>query len=151
MLTNILSVGYFHEPTQPTQSNQTIETDNVTTLECIKMLKEVIKELGFNEPDDGIKLNKETFEDNIKRVMDKCQLFINPIKSKHLFDYEKRNLKEIKTIKQFMGFMNSLLKEWGMEIKCNRISKVKRVKGKQICTAVYWYSLIFDNHIDKYL
>ena len=47
--------------------------------------------------------------------------------------------------------MNSLLKEWGMEVKCKRTLKVKRVNKKQKCIANYWYSLIFIDTINDYL
>ena len=126
------------------------------------MLEEMIKTLGFVKTGDDIKLDRDTFEKNIKLVIEKCQLFVNSNKSQPLFGYDKRAFAKLKKkiedvelkdknnkiSKPFMGFMNELLaEEWGIYICCSRRSCKK---DNKVCKS-YMYSLSYMNEINKYV
>lgn len=125
----------------------TIDYDEVKKLEQIQMIDEIICGLGYEKIGDGKKLDKEVFQENIKKVMTECVLFTNPVKSQPLFAYDKNKVGAVNTIKQFMGFVNSLFSDWGI---CLRICKNnKRINNKHI--TLYLYTLDYIDNIDNYI
>jgi hypothetical protein len=68
-----------------------------------------------------------------------------------MFGYEKSKIRKVKTIKQFMGFMNSLLSEWGVVIEYVKSSKQIKTKNKWHSMSVSNYELNYLNDIDKYV
>lgn len=121
--------------------------DGANKLEQIKMIDEVIKKIGFDKVCDGTKLDKGAFDKNIEKVKSECQLFTNINKSQPMFGYDKVKIGKISTVKQFMGFINSLFSEWGIVIKC--VKNNKKVKGKVI-KIISYQSTYLDN-INQYI
>ena len=111
------------------------------------MIHDIIKELDFKIDDITIRLTKEQFENNISKVIKKNILFSDPNKRKKLFKYDRKTkISNISTIKQFMGFMNSLLSEWGLILNIKRKITTKRENNKKISIAINFYILNFiDN------
>lgn len=127
-----------------------IDFDRATKLEQIEYIEEVIRDLGFDKV-GGEKIDKETFTANIDKVIGGCKLFTNVNKSQPMFGYEKSKIRKVKTIKQFMGFMNSLLSEWGVVIEYVKSSKQIKTKNKWHSMSVSNYELNYLNDIDKYV
>ncbi len=88
-----------------------------------EMIKNIIAKLGFNLNDMSILLDKETFTTNLE-VISTDKQFFGSEKNKILFGFNKNTNK---TIKSYMGFLNSVLKNWGLAIefvdKKNKINK----------------------------
>jgi len=103
-------------------------------------------EIGGNK-----KLTKEQFEKKIQIVISKTQLFININKSQPLFGYNKTKILKLTTIKRFMGFINSLLYDWGIIIKNNRKSSSKQIAGKKMSFNIDFYELFYIDNINKYI
>ena len=121
-----------------------VDFDNVHKLEQIKMIKEIIDIFNFIEPGSDIKINKETFEKNMQKCLTTADLFINPNKSQPLFDFNKTKVGKIETVKQFLGFVNSIFKDWGFVIKL--IKKTIKIKNKY--SKIYTYVLDFIDNIN---
>ena len=111
---------------KPHKINVYIEDDNlkqvaqysiVVVKEKIDMIRKVIETLGFDKPGDGVMIDKDTFVANIEKVKTECHLFINPNKSQPMFEYDKMKIRSIGNVKQFLGFVNSLLMNYGIVIK----------------------------------
>ena len=98
----------------------------------LKMIEEVIKKLGFDKIGDSKKIEKEMFEKNIEKVINESQLFTNTNKSQPMFGYDKIKISRVKTVKQFMGFMNSLFSEWGIVIQLIRKIHQKKLIIKKL-------------------
>ncbi|AYV76839.1 MAG: hypothetical protein Barrevirus1_61 [Barrevirus sp.] len=95
-----------------------------------QMIDDVIKKLGFTNIGNGVKLTRSVFSDNIKKVINECELFTDINKSQPLFKFNKPVFNNKTTIKQFMGFINTLLNKCGFIIKSNK--KNKKVNKKVI-------------------
>jgi len=135
------------EPYSQNNSDHLIDFDKAVKLEQIKMIEEIIQKLGFDKPGDDNKLSKEIFQENIKKVIEECQLFINTNKSQPMFGYDKVKITKIKTIKQFMGFINSLFSEWGIIINVKR----KSIKNNKLVKKINYYALDYIDNINKYI
>ena len=128
-----------------------IDFDKSYKLEQIKIIKEVINKLGFDKPDDGKLLDKETFVKNIEIVKKECELFINPNKCQPLFEFNKMKLINVETIKQFMGLINSIFSDWGIIINHKqKFSKIK-IDGKRKSIAKSFYFLNYIDNINNYV
>lgn len=125
--------------------------DKVTKLEQIKMINEVITDLGFDILTIHKTVNKETFLINMKKVIDESQIFNNISKSHPLFEFDKTKIGKIITVKQFMGFINTLFLDWGLKIKIKRKIMSTRIDGKKISTSIPFYFLNYIKNIDSYV
>lgn len=130
--------------------NVTIKYDAVNKLERIEMISEVLKELTF-EIGKNIVLSKEDFEKKIQLVTSKTKLFININKSQPLFHYDKLKIKQLTTIKRFMGFMNSLLRDWGLVIINNIKTTSKIIDSKKITINNSLYEMHYIYDMNKYI
>lgn len=128
-----------------------IEYDNAQKKEQIKMLKEIINKLGYKEIDDGTKIEKDIFEKKIKEVITSCELFTKQARSYHLFNYNRKNVNSIKTIKQFLGFINSIFIDYGLLIKIFCINKKIKEDGKWKNNKKQTYTLKYVKNINKYV
>ena len=122
-----------------------LDFNKVKQKEKIKMIKQVIKKLGFEEINDNKLISKDDFEKNIQHIVNNCDMFTDINKSKPLFGINiKRNFISVKS---FMGFINSVFKNWGFKIgRWGRRVKIKK-KTKELS----YYKLIYINNIDLYL
>lgn len=126
--------------------------DKVSKLEQIKMIKEIVLGLGFEVPISNKLIKRDIFMDNIKTVLAQCQLFTNINKSQPLFGFDKTKLVGDKvTVKQFMGFMNSVLGEWGIIIKTVKKYKHIIIDGKRKTESDYFYALQYIDNINVYI
>lgn len=94
--------------------NSTVDIDLVGD-DKINMMHDVIDKLGFVIGDDKL-LEKDTFEKNIQIVKNECKLFTDTKKTSHLFKFHSNRVNEIQTIKSFMGFFNTILRDYGLII-----------------------------------
>jgi len=124
--------------------------DKATKMEEIKMISEVILGLGFEIPISNKKIIRETFLKNVSSVISTSQLFVNVNKSQPLFEFDKMKIGLVKNVKQFMGFMNALLGEWGLRISCNQKNTRAVINKKKFITN-YYYSLNYVDNINLYI
>lgn len=143
-------MGYTEEP-EITWDNYDIH--KIKLKEQLVMLKEMINTLGFsiNELKVGgeREISREEFIKNMNKVITKTEMFINVNKSQPLFGYKKYKINQINTSRRFIGFVKTVLKEFGLTINCNR--KSVKVKNKMVCQKKYKYQLDYSNNINKYL
>ena len=85
---------------------------------------DLIHKLGFKLFDDKY-ISRQDFEKNIEDIIKTNELFINPKLATILFNSSKVN---IKTNKQFLGFVNTVLENYKLKIQ----SKEVRVKKEDI-------------------
>ena len=129
------------------KGDEVSDFDGTNKLEQIKMIEEVIKKMGFDKVGDDKKLDREAFEVNYKKVISESQLFVNSNKSQPMFNYDKVKIKKVSTVKQFMGFVNSLFSEWGIVMRC--IKNNKKVNKKVI--KIISYQLTYLDNFNKYI
>lgn len=105
--------------------------------------------LGFNLDKVGsdVLLDKSAFENNYKKTIKTTSLFTKTDDTEKLFNKE---IPDITNIKQFMGFMNGILHEWGLCIKVKqKISKTKGYDRKSVRNNNFYLS--YWKNIDQYL
>ncbi len=112
-----------------------VNFDKGKKLEQIRIIKEVIELLGYKNIADNIKLDRETFVKNIEIVKTKSKLIADPSRSQPLFGFNKT---KICSVKSFLGFINSVLNEYGLTIKVSR--KTVRIGTKIITKLSYFLS-----------
>lgn len=118
--------------------NKIFKFDKAKILERNKIIMDLIKGVGFENIMDKKLIERETFKENIKKVMENCVLFTDIANSGPLFGFNKS---KISSVKSFLGFVNSLLKNWGLKnFKINKIQK-----------KINFYQINFIDNIDKYL
>ena len=120
-------------------------------MEQIKMIQEVINKLGFTGIGNDHKLDKETFEKNKDDVISGCQLFVDTGKSQPMFGYDKQKIRKVLTIRQFMGFINSLFSEWGIVIRCKQKIMCKMINKKKKSIGINYYMLNYLDNINNYV
>lgn len=123
--------------------------DRASKLEEVKMIKEIIVGLGFSVPINGVKIDKDTFINNINKVISTTEFFVDTNKSQPLFGFDKVKIGMVKnSVKAFMGFMNGILGEWGMGIGIKRKSvKDENKKVKKL----NYYLLGYIDNINIYI
>lgn len=128
-----------------------IDFDGANKLEQIKMIEEVISKLGFEKIGDDKKIERYVFEKNIEKVVSESHLFTNVNKSQPMFGYDKVKISRVKTVKQFMGFMNSLFSEWGIVIQLIRKFSSKIINKKKVTNSTNYFILNYINDINKHV
>ena len=133
-----------------------INYDAIKISEQKEMIIEVLDALGFDDLESDLnnkkRVDKETFDANIKTVLVECDLFVDLNKSQPLFDVHKMKLgKGDYTTKAFMGLINSILKEWGIKIKSGRNKTNRMIKGVKTPKRFYFYQIMYSKGIDKYI
>lgn len=114
-----------------------IQYDDNQSKELIKkvdIINDLINKLGF-KLFANIGINRDEFEKNIENVMKTNEIFINPKIARVLFNSSKS---DIKTNKQFLGFVNSILEHYKLKIYSREI---REGKGKS-----RYYELDFLNN-----
>lgn len=107
-------------------------------------INNIINELGFSKPATETKLSAEIFKNNMNKIIANPELFRNISKSAKMFESNKNKLCNIKTIKQFMGFMNTLFVEYG--IKLTTWGKSKKINKKVKKIGMYKLDYIDINY-----
>jgi len=121
--------------------------DNQTkeTIKKVEIINDLISKLGFKLFDENTYVSRQDFESKIDSIMKTNEIFINPKLSKVLFRTSKV---DIKTNKQFLGFVNSILDNYKLKIKSNQIGVKKADIEKVGKTKDTAYSLVFQEHYD---
>ena len=122
------------------------DLDVKKTLEQMPIVLDLVGKLGFDVKKLGVdhRIPKDQFEKGIQLVKSKSMLMADPNKTLPLFGLSKASFA---TIKSFMGFANSVLKEWGLCLK----TKQKTIRTKSSSTNnsftyvnVYYLDLLLD-------
>ena len=85
--------------------------DEKEKYEQVTMIKEIIKMMGFDLLNIGVKHDRDTFSEKMKVVMTESKFFVDEVKSQLLFGYNKYKIGKIESIKSFMGFIGTLLSD----------------------------------------
>ena len=137
------------EPWSTVDNDQDVlDFDKIKVLEQIKLLKDVFSKLGFEEIANGKKIEREEFKNNIKKVTEECEIFNNPNKSQPLFGLNKT---KVSSIKSFLGFMNGILKDWGLILRNRQIVKKVKIKGVRKTQSINNYYLEYLRDINQYI
>jgi hypothetical protein len=116
-----------------------LKFDKLKVLERIRILKQLIKMLGFNINSIGnVLLSMEDFDNNIKFCKHNTILFTDPNRSKPLFGLHKMKLKSRISL---IRFINNLLADWGLKVKS--ITKTERIKGTSKFKKKSYYKLTY--------
>jgi hypothetical protein len=113
----------------------------------IDMIKEFINMMGFNLDNIGNEyvLCRDDFIFNMELSIKECKIFTDPKKFESLFGYK---MKRIKSVKAFLGSVNTLLKIWGIYIS----SHTTRITDKKTKHRPYIlsYELEYYQNINIY-
>ena len=137
-LNNIMTIDKFNK-------NNYLVYDKDKQKERTDIIKELIGTIGFDLEDIGnnLILDRDTFVENMEKSVKNCKIFKDSVNCKFLFGFKS---KRVKTVKAFIGFVNSILKNWGLNI----IFHKKQIREKnRIC--ILSYSLDFFQEINNYL
>ena len=122
-----------------------IDYDVAKKVEKNNMIREIINILGYDNIFDKKKIGKEQFIENTQKVLNESKFFKELKYSLPLFGMTKRP--NISSNKSFLGFLNSLLVNWGISVKVIRQSK--KNKGKVI--KINWYEFLILDDIDEFI
>jgi len=127
------------------KDNETIEYTKKT-----EIINDLINKLGFKLFDNK-RISREEFVENTKDIVINNELFTNPNQSKILFNSSKV---DIKTNRQFLGFINTVLENYKLKIYSHDIKIKKKDIEKLGKTNSTEYSLGFlpgYEHINEFL
>ena len=109
------------------------------------MINEMIKLLGYNNIFDDKKIIREEFNANFNKVLLESKFFKDIAYSNLLFELPKK--KKINSIKSFLGFINSILIDYGLNLKM----KKKKIRFENKLINQYSYVLSFVNNINEFI
>ena len=102
---------------------------NIKRAEMMDIIKDFIGSLGFDlNKINNVIIDKESFETNIKKCKQTNKLFTKPVKYRPLFELNKCKGDRLDSTKAFLGFINKILKEWGLKLQV--LKKTKRIQKK---------------------
>jgi hypothetical protein len=138
---NITTIDKFNK-------NNYLVYDKAKQKERVGMIEELIESIGFDLEDigDNVVLDRETFVENMEKSVKNCKIFKDAVDCEFLFGVKS---KRVKTVKAFIGFVNSILKNWGLIINF----KQNRVWNKEIKNKIntYVYKLCYYQYINEYM
>ncbi len=116
--------------------------------EKLRLVKRLVKDLGFINENEQLKHSKDEFTKLRTDVMTKNEIFTQIDYASKLFEFKKKN---INSNRAFIGFIKTLLDDYGFEIKTTK--KCKRLKNlnKRINDSFYHCNIIsfFGNFVDN--
>ena len=107
-----------------------------------EMIKGIINKLGFKLDKMSILLDKETFTKNLEIISTDKEYFGSE-KNKMLFGFNKNTNKSTKS---YMGFLNSVLKNWGLYIETKQ--KVLKINKKN--TKHFYYKINYNDFYNNF-
>ncbi len=125
------------------KDNVLINYDNAEYLTKVDFIKKLLLKLGYKLDDLNILLEKDIFIKNLE-IISTSKEFFGSEKNKILFGFNKNTNK---TTKSYLGFLNSILKNWGVNI----ILKQKTQRKDSKIIIVNYYKLCFLDIYIKYL
>jgi hypothetical protein len=140
-------------------NNDKIEVDNIKYDDIIikektKIINDVIDKMGFDLENIDRKLSRQIFEENIIKVINESILFKNHEKTSPLFELNKSIINKLikkHTNKSFMGFINSLLDNYGINIKWERKCSSKYINKNKTSFYNYYYYCSYIKDINKFV
>jgi hypothetical protein len=140
-LNNIMTIDKFNK------NNYLVHEKDIHK-ERTDIIKELIETIGFDLEDIGnnLILDRETFVENMEKSVKNCKIFKDVIDCEFLFGVKS---KQVKTVKAFIGFVNSIFKNWGLNI--NFIKTAMRDTQTKKFMNIYTYSLSYYQNINDYL
>jgi hypothetical protein len=129
-------------------NNKYLDYDKAIQEQRIEIIKELITGMGFDLENIGndLVLNRETFIENMNHCIKNCQIFTKVKNTEILFGIK---IRDVKTVKAFTGFVNSVLKNWGLDICFTR--KSIRDKETKHINRINNYHLGYYQTIELYL
>lgn len=117
------------------------EYDNNMNDRKLKIIIDIINKLGYEDLSDKKLIERSNFESNMNKVIKESELFINPHTTNPLFGLNKK-INKIKSIKSFLGFINSLFIDYGFKIKVKQ--KSVRINKEKVNSNYYYISFVND-------
>jgi len=124
-------------------SNYIVYAD-MKSKEKIRIIKDFLNILGYDSLTEEKLIIKDEFQNNMKTCIEKAELFTNTKYTMPLFGMTKKTLDSIKS---FLGFINSILNNYGLTI--TTIQKNTRKNYKNI--SINYYKLHTIPEFYKYL
>jgi len=121
------------------ENNEYLNVADTKYKEKMEIIIDLIKSLGYDSLTKEKLIMKDDFEKNKENVKNN-KLFKNQDYSLPLFNMKK---KKIVSNREFLGFINSILSNYGLKINLKRINE-KNKKNKKI----YYFIKIIDNYIN---
>jgi hypothetical protein len=131
-----------------------IKYDDIIIKEKTKIINDVINKMGFDLENIDRKLSRQIFEENILKVINKSILFKNHEKTSPLFELNKSIISKLikkHTNKSFMRFINSLLDNYGINIKWERKCSSKYTDNKKVSYETYYHYCSYIKDINKFV
>lgn len=131
-----------------------IKYDDIIIKEKTKIINDVINKMGFDLENIDIKLSRQIFEENILKVINESILFKDNDKTSPLFELNKSIISKLikkHTNKSFMGFVNSLLDNYGINIKWERTCSSRYINKKKVTFTNYYYYCSYIKDINKFV
>ena len=127
--------------------NNYLICDTTKQQERVVIIKALIDYMGFNlQKIDELIIDRVMFINNMDKCLKECKIFTDTKNCELLFGCKS---KDIKSLKAFIGYVNSLLKNWGLHIDFNKKS-IRNANTKQLIN-IYKYNLNYYQNINKYL
>jgi len=125
-----------------------LDYDKLKNRQRLNLIEDLIDKMGFDTGNIGRDnmLSREVFEANKLDCVENCALFTDEDTLERLFSVKVRN---VKSIRAFMGFVNSLLKHYGLCV----IAKINSIWDKKHKKKVneYQYYIDYDDNIYRYI
>lgn len=102
------------------------------------MIIKIIEKIGFK------RLDRESFMKIIQDIKNSAELFKNLKYTERLFNLDRKKT-NISSIKQFMGFINSIIKDFGLCIKYKQTFTSISINNKKKTITSPYYSLNYLN------
>lgn len=131
-----------------------IKYDDIIIKEKTKIINDVIDKMGFDLENIDRKLSRQIFEENINKVINESILFKDNDKTSPLFELNKSIISKLikkHTNKSFMGFINSLLDNYGINIKWKKTIGSKYINGDKINIVNNHYYCTYIKDINKFI
>lgn len=131
-----------------------IKYDDIIIKEKAKIINDVINKMGFNLENIDIKLSRQIFEENIIKVINESILFKDHDKTSPLFELNKSIISKLikkHTTKSFMGFINSLLDNYGINIKWKKTITSKIINNNKVNIIKNHYYCSYIRNINNYI
>lgn len=112
--------------------------------ERLKIVKKLIKQLGFSSVNDKALLDRDKFIKRMNKVKKFNRLFNDMDNVAPLFGMDS---KKIKTLKAFMGYVNSVLSQYG----CRIYRKSAKMKINESWKTVNNYGIKMDKDVGSYV
>jgi hypothetical protein len=122
--------------------------DKIKQEKRVGMIKELIDSMGFdlNNIGNDLILDRDTFVKNMNQSIKKCNIFNNSEDCELLFGIKS---KEITSVKAFIGFVNTIFKNWGIIINFKEESIWNKELKKRI--GLHTYILNYYQNINNYI